>query len=285
MQDFNAAHILIVDDEPPVSELLSRWLVAAGYDCVVAESGATALKELETRRFDLALLDVMMPGMSGIDLMTIMKPLFSDVAVIFVTAVDDRDTAKLAADLGAYAYIIKPFERSEIMFAVSGALERKRLRSLVKGGDPSERSRQAQEARYKALIRCLPLALAEFSLQTPAPKHAPPEDLGPRLGQARISTANILFARSVGAESPKSLLGKTAAEVIGDDGALRDLARHEDDAAAAEGDAVANEARDDLAGDNGWRNLCFGYGQEDAITSFWVIRLPRERRLESPAPT
>jgi DNA-binding response OmpR family regulator len=68
----------------------------------------------------------MMPGMSGIDLLQIMKPLFPDVAVLMVTAVDDATTGVLAVELGAYGYLIKPFNKNEILIAVAGALERRR---------------------------------------------------------------------------------------------------------------------------------------------------------------
>jgi putative two-component system response regulator len=122
--------ILVVDDEPYVCELLSRWLTSDGYQCESAYSGHDAVKALESGAFQLVVSDIMMPGMSGIDLLTIIKTLFSDVAVIMVTGVDDRKTAIMTLELGAYGYVIKPFDRNEIIINVANALERRRLRLL-----------------------------------------------------------------------------------------------------------------------------------------------------------
>jgi CheY-like chemotaxis protein len=124
------AKILIVDDEPDVRQLLVRFLAPDGYQCATADSGEAALKLLQSDTFDLVLTDIMMPAMSGMDLLNIVKTLFPDVAVLMVTAVDDRDTGVLAVELGAYGYIIKPFERNEILIDVAHALERRRVTLL-----------------------------------------------------------------------------------------------------------------------------------------------------------
>jgi len=117
----------VVDDEPVIGELLSRWFADEGYGCAVAQDGETAVKFLENDHFDLVVSDIMMPGMSGMDLLTVIKTQFADVAVVMVTAVDDRKTAIMALDLGAYGYVIKPFDRNEILINVANALERSRL--------------------------------------------------------------------------------------------------------------------------------------------------------------
>jgi putative two-component system response regulator len=124
------ARILIVDDESAVAELLARWLNMEGYRCRTAGDGETALKALKEEPCDLVITDIMMPGMSGIDFLMFMKPLFPDTAVIMVTAVDDKKTAITALELGAYGYVTKPFERNEIVINVVNALERRRLGML-----------------------------------------------------------------------------------------------------------------------------------------------------------
>ncbi|MGO9121768.1 MAG: response regulator [Desulfomonilaceae bacterium] len=124
--------ILIVDDEPYICQLLVRYLTAAGYDCRTASGGEEALNALETDRFHLVLADIIMPGMSGIDLLNLIRPLYPDVGVLMVTGVDDRDTGILSVELGAYGYIIKPFERNEILINVANALQRLRLAILGK---------------------------------------------------------------------------------------------------------------------------------------------------------
>lgn len=128
--DRQPAKILIVDDEPHVAELVARYLRMEGHECVVVNSGEEALTRLQDGEFHLIISDIMMPGMSGIDLLTMMKPLFTETATIMVTAVDDRDTALLALDLGAYGYVVKPFDRNEIVINVTNALERRRLNLL-----------------------------------------------------------------------------------------------------------------------------------------------------------
>ena len=123
----SAGKILIVDDEPYISQILSRYLTSEAYQCLITSSGEEALKVLETGHFHLVIADIMMPGISGIDLLTIIRPFYPDVAVIIVTAVDDKDTGVLSVELGAYGYVVKPFERNEVLFRVANALERRRL--------------------------------------------------------------------------------------------------------------------------------------------------------------
>jgi len=91
----------------------------------VAYSGGTALEVLESQSFQLVISDIMMPGLSGIDLLKIVRGSFPDTAVLMVTAVDDRRTGILTLELGAYGYIIKPFEKNEIIINVANALERR----------------------------------------------------------------------------------------------------------------------------------------------------------------
>ncbi len=129
--------ILIVDDEPYICQLLARYLAADGYQCVTASNGEAALRLLESDRFELVITDIMMPGMSGMDLLNIVRTLYPDMAVIMVTGVNDKEAGVLAVELGAYGYIIKPFERNEILINAANALERRRLRLLTRGDEPA----------------------------------------------------------------------------------------------------------------------------------------------------
>jgi len=122
-----AAKILIVSDEPDVCALLSRWLTSEGYSCDTANDGPMAVILLAENKFELVISDVMVPGMSGIHLLTMVRDLFPDAAVLMVTAADDRKTAVLALDLGAYGYVIKPYDKNEILITVANALEKRRL--------------------------------------------------------------------------------------------------------------------------------------------------------------
>lgn len=153
--------ILLVDDEPFICELLSRWLTSDGYECSSAHNGEDALKALGDDSFQLIVSDIMMPGMSGIDLLTIVRKLFPDVAVIMATAVDDRKTGIMTLEIGAYGYIIKPFDRNEISINVANALERRRLTLVSREYEHElekkvmERTTQIREREEEIILRLL----------------------------------------------------------------------------------------------------------------------------------
>lgn len=119
--------VLVVDDEQLVSAILARYLSQVGYSCVTADSGAEALGKLREHPYDLALCDVRMPGMDGIELLKSIKEYDEDMAVIMVSAVDNREVAVEAMRAGAYDYVIKPFHFEEVLISVQRALENRRL--------------------------------------------------------------------------------------------------------------------------------------------------------------
>ncbi len=121
------ASLLVVDDEPLVGAILQRWLEMEGYRCDVALSGPQALSKLQASPYELVLSDIMMPGMDGISLLARIRDGWPSTAVIMITGVDDRESARRALELGAYGYVIKPLERNEILINVYSALERRRL--------------------------------------------------------------------------------------------------------------------------------------------------------------
>lgn len=159
--EFQRARILVVDDEQFICELISRWLTAEGYECVTAANGDEALKRLSEQEFKLMVCDIMMPGMSGVDLLTLIKPLFPRVAVLMVTGVDDRKTAILTLELGAYGYVIKPFDRNEIVINVAGAIERRRLAELTQAYEKEleqkvrQRTKEVKDREEEIILRLL----------------------------------------------------------------------------------------------------------------------------------
>ena len=120
-----AAELLIVDDEPCVRQVLTRWLEAEGYVCSQAADGEEAWGALRQRTFALLVTDISMPGMSGMELLERTKRCLPGVAVILLTGMDDRETAIRALRLGAYGYIIKPFGQTEVLINVANALRRR----------------------------------------------------------------------------------------------------------------------------------------------------------------
>jgi len=119
--------ILVVDDERQVSDIIAQCLALEGYCCDTADCAEKALSLCESNDYDLIVSDIMMPGKSGIELLGIVRQHYPDIAIIMVTAVDDRATAVNALQLGAYGYVIKPFDLNEIVIGVVNALERRRL--------------------------------------------------------------------------------------------------------------------------------------------------------------
>src|SRR5260370_26304540 len=121
--------ILVVDDEEAIREIVSSMLTSAGYACAQAASGLEALDILNAgAQFDLVLSDVMMAEMDGLGLLERAKERYPDVPVIMVTAVHDISVALGAIRNGAYDYLLKPFEREQLLATVRRALENRRLK-------------------------------------------------------------------------------------------------------------------------------------------------------------
>ncbi len=106
----NMARILVVDDEPDSVELLVEYLTRKGHTVFTAASGAEALRKLKETRPHLILLDIVMPEMSGLDVLKRVRELDQEVGVIMVTAVNTKAIRRQALALGAFALITKPID-------------------------------------------------------------------------------------------------------------------------------------------------------------------------------
>jgi len=117
--------ILIVDDVPENITIVESILEAAGYETTTAQDGVTALEFVNEKNFDLILLDIMMPNMSGIEVCQHLKrnPLTYSIPVIFLTANSDRDTLIKAYEVGGSDYLKKPFFKEELIARVSSRLK------------------------------------------------------------------------------------------------------------------------------------------------------------------
>jgi putative nucleotidyltransferase with HDIG domain len=121
--------ILVVDDEEPIREIVASMLGTAGYACKQAGSGMEALAVLTSGEdFELMLSDLMMADLDGIGLLERTKEKYPDMPVVMVTAVHDISVALAAIRNGAYDYLLKPFEREQLLNTVSRALENRRLK-------------------------------------------------------------------------------------------------------------------------------------------------------------
>ena len=121
--------ILVVDDEETIREIVSSMLTHANYKCRQAASGLEAIALLDSgEEFELMLSDLMMADLDGIGLLERTKERFPDMPVVMVTAVHDISVALAAIRNGAYDYLLKPFEREQLLATVRRAMENRRLK-------------------------------------------------------------------------------------------------------------------------------------------------------------
>ncbi|MBV9340675.1 MAG: response regulator [Acidobacteria bacterium] len=124
-----AERVLVVDDEDPIREVVCSMLLTANFHCSQAGSGKEALALLQSgEEYELMLSDLMMPGMDGEALLAATKERFPDMPVVMVTAVHDVSVALSAIRNGAYDYLLKPFDREQLLATVRRALENRRLK-------------------------------------------------------------------------------------------------------------------------------------------------------------
>lgn len=142
-----AERILVVDDEPDVREVLMLGLQALGYECDAASDANQAMQTLERTPYALMLSDIRMPQISGIQLLKYVNERWPDLAVIMVTALADRDTAVSTMRMGAYDFIVKPFELEEVGFSVARALEKRRLALEIKAYQAELERKVAERTR------------------------------------------------------------------------------------------------------------------------------------------
>ena len=125
--NYATARVLVVDDEESIRSVLEQALVDDGHQVSVASDGQRALQALSQSDIQVMLLDINMPGLSGLDVLSKARQRWPDTCVIMVTALADVRIAVGAMKQGAYDYVAKPFDINEVTIAVHRALERRRL--------------------------------------------------------------------------------------------------------------------------------------------------------------
>lgn len=161
--------ILIVDDDESSHRSLTLIFGREGYETETAGTGREAIEKAQRRFFNLALLDIKLPDMEGLELLVPLKHLHPDMIVIMVTAYASTKTAIRAMNEGASAYITKPLDMDEVLATVKQALENQRLAeekrqaqdALQKAHDELERRVEERTARLAASTEQLKLELAE----------------------------------------------------------------------------------------------------------------------------
>lgn len=152
--------ILAVDDEKPIAELLRISLTRAGYQCTCAYDGISAANLIEKESFDLILLDIMLPGIDGFELMEYIRS--TDTPVIFLTAKNAVADRVKGLRMGAEDYIVKPFDILELLARVEGVLRRHgKTQTLIQVGDLEINTLSMQVCRKGIQI---PLTHKEYAL-------------------------------------------------------------------------------------------------------------------------
>jgi DNA-binding response OmpR family regulator len=155
--------ILVVEDEPGIAELMSRGLEAEGYAVSHVADGPTAEAMALTDDFDLVLLDVMLPGKSGFEILREIRAHRADLPVVMLTALGDTRDVVEGLDLGANDYVTKPFEFDELVARVRAQLRRpgQRESAVLTSGDLQVDLRTRKVTRNGDEIR---LTAREFEL-------------------------------------------------------------------------------------------------------------------------
>jgi DNA-binding NtrC family response regulator len=126
--------LMVIDDEEDLREMLEFLLSREGFEVVTVDSGMAALALARERTFDLAITDLKMPGMNGIETLTALKALDPSVQVIIATGYATEQAAAECIRRGAYAYLRKPFELAELRAVVDRALEQRAREAARDGG-------------------------------------------------------------------------------------------------------------------------------------------------------
>ncbi|MBP1636929.1 MAG: two component, sigma54 specific, transcriptional regulator, Fis family, partial [Acidobacteria bacterium] len=187
--------ILIVDDEEIVRESLSAWLEKDGYTLAAAQDGETALERVRNERWSILLVDLKMPGIDGLQVLEQARKLQPEAAAVIMTAYATVDTAVEAMKLGAYDYLVKPFDPEELSLMIQKivsqqALVRENLllRKVLK-----------RDYKFRDLISKSPAMQAVFDLARTAARSS-----STILVLGESGTGKELLARAIHAESPRS---------------------------------------------------------------------------------
>jgi len=152
-----SANILVVDDEPAARLSLAELLSLEGYEVSAVASGEEAVGLLSERSFDLAIVDLKMPGMDGLEVVDVLQRQSADTVIIMLTAHGTLETAVQAMRQGAHDYLLKPANVNEIMASVKAGLDKRR-----------------RELRRRELLSLMQHTLAAITDETPMPPTEPP---------------------------------------------------------------------------------------------------------------
>jgi DNA-binding NtrC family response regulator len=187
--------ILVVDDEEIVRESLGGWLEKDGYHIATAPEGATALGKIKAERWSILLVDLKMPGVDGLQVLEEAKKLQPDLAVVIMTAYATVDTAVAAMKLGAYDYLVKPFDPEELSMMMQKIVSQQ----VLVRENVVLRQALRKEYRFRDLVSKSPAMQSLFELaRTAARSNSTILVLG------ESGSGKEVLARAIHQESPRA---------------------------------------------------------------------------------
>jgi two-component system phosphate regulon sensor histidine kinase PhoR len=312
----NPAKILVVDDEMGIREACKRALAAEGYAVDLAEDGYLGLQRIQEKSFDLILMDLMMPGIGGLDLIKKTNDIDPEIIIVVITGYATIETAVEATRRGAYDYLPKPFTPEALTALVKRGLEKRELRLEAQRLHHEREQRLLELAGEKSRIRTIIGCMADGVLVTNLERRlvlwnasavkmlklAGTDESGHPLGRyiknASLieSVENILasrdeavsmVSRELQIENPKSVLMASLAPVRDEHGellgaviVLRDITKLKEIEKVKSQfvSMVAHELRAPLAAIEGWLDVVIsGEARGDETLERHWLRRARER--------
>ena len=158
------AKILFLEDEPTIREVLTEYMKMQNYEVTGAEDGRQAIEKLEQETFDMAVLDIMVPRTSGLEVLDIIRGQYPDMAVIMLTALDDEPTQVKAFNAYADDYVIKPVSPIILLKRMETILRRVQRSANNQGQPPEGLTIQTEAYRAYYSGQPLELTLSEYLL-------------------------------------------------------------------------------------------------------------------------
>lgn len=164
--------VLVVDDEAPMRRAMARVLVASGFEVDEADDGAEAVRRVEGGEYDVVVSDIMMPRLSGVELLRAIRQSDLELPVVLVTGAPALESATKAIELGAYQYLTKPFDFAQLVQVVTKAVSLHRLAlakreamnvlgsTLARAGDPAGLDVSLSRALETLWVACQPIVRA-----------------------------------------------------------------------------------------------------------------------------